>query len=116
MPTADIYVQVPGGADASKDGAWDLALDQWSPDWYGNNAVNYFYPNFDSASDVPAGANSGLYDNSSVNSLISAGEDATSASAAARDWTKADQAIMQQAVIFPIDTVKLRGLPFQRGS
>jgi peptide/nickel transport system substrate-binding protein len=105
VPTADIYskyLEVPG---VEKNGTWDLALDQWYPDWYGNNAVNYFYPIFDSASEVPAGANSELYDNSSVNSLISAGENATSASAAASDWTKVDQAVMKQAVIYPIDTV-----------
>ena len=47
----------------------------------------------------------GLFNNSSVNSLISAGEIATSASAAASDWTQADQAVMKQAVIYPIDTV-----------
>jgi peptide/nickel transport system substrate-binding protein len=105
VPTADIYskyLEVPG---VSKNGTWDLALSQWYPDWYGNNAVNYFYPIFDGASEVPAGANSALYNNPTVNSLISAGEDATSASAAASDWTKADQAIMKQAVFYPIDTV-----------
>jgi peptide/nickel transport system substrate-binding protein len=105
VPTADIYskyLEVPG---VSKNGTWDLALSQWYPDWYGNNAVNYFYPIFDGASEVPAGANSALYNNPTVNSLISAGEDATSASAAASDWTKVDQAIMKQAVFYPIDTV-----------
>ena len=105
VPTADIYskyLEVPGVAKA---GTWDISMDQWYPDWYGNNAVNYFYPIFDGASLAPAGANMGLYNSSSVNSLISTGASATSASAAASVWTQVDQAIMKQAVIYPIDTV-----------
>jgi peptide/nickel transport system substrate-binding protein len=105
VPTADIYskyLEVPGVAKA---GTWDISMDQWYPDWYGNNAVNYFYPIFDSASVAPAGANMNLFTSSAVDSLIAAGESSTSASTAASDWTKVDQAIMQQAVIYPIDTV-----------
>jgi peptide/nickel transport system substrate-binding protein len=105
VPTADIYTKyllVPGVA---KRGVWDMSFDQWYPDWYGNNAVNYLYPIFDSASQAPAGANMGLYDNSTVNNLISQGEDATSTAAQANDWTQVDHLLMSQAVVYPIDTV-----------
>jgi peptide/nickel transport system substrate-binding protein len=105
VPTADIYTKyllVPSNA---KTGVWDIALDQWYPDWYGNNAVNYFYPIFDSASEAPAGANMNLYDNPAVNKLIAEGENATSTSQAASFWAQADRLIMSQAVIYPIDTV-----------
>jgi peptide/nickel transport system substrate-binding protein len=105
VPTADIYTKYLLVPTVAKNGTWDLALDQWYPDWYGNNAVNYFYPIFDSASLAPAGANLGLYNNSTVNNLIQQGETATSASQAASLWTQADQQIMQQAVIYPIDVV-----------
>jgi peptide/nickel transport system substrate-binding protein len=105
VPTADIYTKyllVPGVA---RRGVWDIAFDQWYPDWYGNNAVNYFYPIFDSASFAPAGANLELYDNPTVNKLIFEGENATSTAAAARIWAETDRLLMSQAVIYPIDTV-----------
>jgi peptide/nickel transport system substrate-binding protein len=105
VPTADIYTKYLFVPSEAKTGVWDIAEDQWYPDWYGNNAVNYFYPIFDGASEAPAGANMGLYNNATVNSLISDGANATSASAAASYWTQADRAIMSQAVAYAIDTV-----------
>jgi peptide/nickel transport system substrate-binding protein len=105
VPTADIYTKYLFVPSDAKTGVWDLALDQWYPDWYGNNAVNYLYPIFDGASEAPAGANMGLYNNAAINNLISKGADATSASVAASYWTQADKAIMSQAVAYPIDTV-----------
>jgi peptide/nickel transport system substrate-binding protein len=82
-----------------------MALDQWYPDWYGNNAVNYLYPIFDSLSQAPAGANMNLYSNAAVDKLIEEGSTATSAAKAASIWAQADRLIMSQAVIYPIDTV-----------
>jgi peptide/nickel transport system substrate-binding protein len=105
VPTADIYTKYLFVPSEAKTGVWDLALDQWYPDWYGNNAVNYFYPIFDGLSEAPAGANMGLYNNTTVNNLIAAGGSATSPTVAASDWAAADKAIMAQAVAYPIDTV-----------
>jgi peptide/nickel transport system substrate-binding protein len=105
VPTADIYTKYLFVPSDAKTGVWDMALDQWYPDWYGNNAVNYFYPIFDTASEAPAGANMNLYSNAQVDKLIAAGSDATSTSVAAADWTAADHLIMSQAAIYPIDTV-----------
>jgi peptide/nickel transport system substrate-binding protein len=105
VPTADIYSKYLEVPSLAEHGVWDLALDQWYPDWYGNNAVNYLYPLFDGASFVPGGANAELYNNAQLNSVIQAGEDATSTAQQAADWTKADQMIMSAAVIYPIDTV-----------
>ncbi len=105
VPTADIYTKyllVPSVADR---GVWDIAMDQWYPDWYGNNAVNYFLPIFAASSFAPAGANLNLYDNPTVNRLIVEGENATSSSAAAQIWSQTDRTIMSDAAIYPIDTV-----------
>jgi peptide/nickel transport system substrate-binding protein len=105
VPTADIYTKYLFVPTDAKTGVWDMALDQWYPDWYGNNAVNYFYPIFDSASEAPAGANMNLYSDPAVDKLISEGSTATSATAAASIWAQTDRLIMSQAVIYPIDTV-----------
>ncbi len=105
VPTADIYTKYLFVPSDARTGVWDMALDQWYPDWYGNNAVNYFYPIFDSASEAPAGANMNLFDNAQVNALISAGSDATNTAQAASDWTAADHLIMSQAAVYPIDLV-----------
>jgi peptide/nickel transport system substrate-binding protein len=106
VPTADIYTKYLLVPTVAKSGVWDIALDQWYPDWYGNNAVNYFYPIFDSAAEAPAGANLNLYVNPAVDKLISEGANTTSNSQAATIWAQADQLIMSQAVIYPIDVVE----------
>lgn len=105
VPTADIYTKYLLVPSVAKRGVWDISEDQWYPDWYGNNAVNYFYPIFDSASEAPAGANLGLYSNPAVDKLISEGANATSTTAAANAWSATDQMLMSQAVLYPIDTV-----------
>ncbi|MDR2987311.1 MAG: hypothetical protein LBV34_20990, partial [Nocardiopsaceae bacterium] len=46
------------------------------------------------------------YNNSSVNSLITQAESATSSSQAAADWHAADEQIMKDAAIIPIETQK----------
>ncbi len=104
VPTADIYTKYLLVPSVAKRGVWDLSFDQWFPDWYGNNAVNYFLPIFATSSEAPAGANLGLYSNAALDKLIVAGEDATSASATAAIWREADHLIMSQAVIYPINT------------
>jgi peptide/nickel transport system substrate-binding protein len=105
VPTADIYTKYLEVPSVAKRGVWDIAFDQWYPDWYGNNAVNYLYPIFDGASEAPNGANFGLYNNATVNNLINAGQDSTSTTTQASDWSQVDHLLMSQAVLYPIDTV-----------
>ncbi len=105
VPTADIYTKYLLVPSVANRGVWDIAMDQWYPDWYGNNAVNYFLPIFAASSEAPAGANLNFYDNPTVNKLIVEGENATSSSAAAQIWSKTDRLIMADAAVYPIDTI-----------
>jgi peptide/nickel transport system substrate-binding protein len=102
VPTADIYTKYLLVPSVAQRGVWDMAMDQWYPDWYGNNAVNYFLPIFASSSFAPAGANLNLYKNAKVDKLIQQGEDATSDAVAAKIWSEADHAIMADAAIYPV--------------
>ncbi len=104
VPTADIYTKYLLVPSVANRGVWDMAFDQWYPDWYGNNAVNYFLPIFSSKSFAPAGANLNLYYNPKVDKLIDEGQDATSNAAAAKIWAAADRQIMSDAAIYAIDS------------
>ena len=87
----------------ANQGAWDIALAGWGPDWYGDAAVSFFNPLFSGPpSYPPVGSNFGFYNNPTVNSLIAKGATTGSASAAATIWAQADQAVMKDAVIYPI--------------
>jgi len=103
VPSADLfgkYFTQPGPAH---QGAWDIGLSGWSPDWYGDAAVSFFNPLFSGQQSFPpVGSNFGFYNNPAVNSLIAKGASTGSASAAATIWAQADQAVMKDAVIYPI--------------
>lgn len=102
VPTADIYSKYLLVPSVAKRGVWDIAFDQWYPDWYGDNTVNYFLPIFSSKSWAPAGANLNLYKNPKVDKLIDEGGRATSNVKAAAIWTQTDRLIMQDAAIYSV--------------
>lgn len=97
------YLEVP---DVASRGVWDLAFTGWYPDWYGNNAVNYLLPMFDSASFPPQSGNLGFFSNPTVDKLIQQGENATSQAAASKSWSAADRAIMENVAMYPVVTPK----------
>jgi peptide/nickel transport system substrate-binding protein len=105
VPSADIYTKYLLVPSVANSGVWDIAFDQWYPDWYGNNASNYFLPIFDPVSDAPAGANLNFYNNPKVTALINQGLSTNNPSTAASIWAQADHLIMSDAAIYPIDTV-----------
>ena len=84
VPTADIYTKYLLVPSVARRGVWDIAMDQWYPDWYGDNTVNYFLPIFSSKAWAPAGANLNLYKNPTVDRLIDQGASATSNAKAAK--------------------------------
>jgi peptide/nickel transport system substrate-binding protein len=102
VPTADIYTKYLLVPSVARRGVWDIAFDQWFPDWYGDNTVNYFLPIFSSKSWAPAGANLNLYKNPAVDRLIDQGARAKSNAQAARIWARVDRLIMQDAAIYPV--------------
>jgi len=104
VPTADIYSKYLLVPDVAKRGVWDISMDQWYPDWYGDNTVNYFLPIFSSKSWAPAGANLNLYKDPKVDALIDKGATASSKAVANRIWEQVDRLIMQDAAIYPVMT------------
>ena len=101
--SSDFYVKYMEVPTAAKQGVWDMALAAWSPDWYGDAAASFFGPLYSGpASYPPVGSNFGFYNDPAVTSLITQGDEAASASAAATIWAQADQKVMQDAAIYPI--------------
>lgn len=102
-PDADFYTKYLQVPSAAHSGVWDLSLAGWGPDWYGNAALSFFSPLFGGPpSFPPQGSNFGFYDNPSTDRTIQQAATAASTSQSDSLWAKADQQVMQDAVIFPI--------------
>lgn len=100
---SDFYVKYMTVPSVAKRGVWDLSLAGWGPDWYGDAAQSYFAPLFSGApSFPPSGSNFGFYSDPALNTLIEQAGSASSTSAAATLWAKADQMVMKDSPIYPI--------------
>jgi len=102
VPSSDYYSKYLEVPSVASRGVWDLAFTGWYPDWYGNNAVNYLLPMFDSASFPPDSGNLGFFSNPTVDKLIQQGETAVSQAAASTAWSAADRAIIANVAMYPI--------------
>jgi peptide/nickel transport system substrate-binding protein len=104
VPSADFYTKYMYAKGVAQRGVWDIALAGWGPDWYGDAAASFFEPLFDGPSAYPAngGSNFGFYNNPAVTDLITQAAALGTASAAASDWAKLDQMVMQDAPVYPI--------------
>lgn len=103
VPDADFYAKYLTVPSVAKNGAWDVSLAGWGPDWYGDAATSFFKPLFYGApSYPPSGSNFGFYNNPAVNQLVTTAASQASASAAATMWAQADQLVMKDAPIYPI--------------
>jgi peptide/nickel transport system substrate-binding protein len=101
-PGSSIFVDLGNSPENNKPNQWDLGQAIWFPDWYGNNGRTVIQALFQGPNCVVNTVNDGCYDNSTVNSLITQAETATSLSAAGADWHQADSQIMSDAAIVPI--------------
>ncbi|MGH9115519.1 MAG: ABC transporter substrate-binding protein [Acidimicrobiales bacterium] len=102
-PSSDFYTKYLEVPKVAQGGTWDIALANWFPDWYGNSALSFFEPLFSGqASYPPAGSNFGFYNDPKTNQLIDQASRATTTSATASLWAKADAQVMADAAIFPI--------------
>jgi ABC-type transport system substrate-binding protein len=100
----DYYGKYLASPDAAKRGVWDISEPGWVPDWYGNNGRTVIEPLFDGRTYGPNSVDYGDYDNPTVNSLIDKALAASDQSAAADLWHQADQQIMKDAAIVPLQT------------
>jgi peptide/nickel transport system substrate-binding protein len=100
---SDIYTKYLPQPSSAKSGAWDIALEGWGPDWYGNAALSYFKPLYaGKASFPPGGSDYGFYDSAATNALVAQAQAAKTVDAAAALWHQADQQVMKDAIFFPI--------------
>jgi peptide/nickel transport system substrate-binding protein len=104
VPTADIYVKYYEVPSTARRGVWDFGLDQWYPDWYGNNAASFLVPVFETNAYPPAGSNFSFENDATVDSLINRALVATSTSQATSLWSQADRQVMEDAAVYPINS------------
>jgi peptide/nickel transport system substrate-binding protein len=103
-PGSSFFVDLGNAPENNKAGTWDLGQAAWIPDWYGNNGRTVVQALFQGPNCVENTVNYGCYNNSTVNSLITKAEAATSVSAAGTYWQQADEQIMKDAAILPIES------------
>lgn len=102
----DYYGKYLNSPDAARRGVWDITEPGWVPDWYGDNGRAIVEPLFDGRTYGPNSTDYGDYNNPDVNSLIDKALAATDQSTAANDWHQADEQIMKDAAIVPLQTQK----------
>jgi peptide/nickel transport system substrate-binding protein len=103
-PGSSFFVDIGNAPSNNKAGTWDMAQPGWIPDWFGNNGRTIIQALFQGPNCVVNTVNYGCYDNSTVNSLITKAEVATSTTAAGNYWHQADEQIMKDAAIVPIQS------------
>ncbi|WP_225993169.1 ABC transporter substrate-binding protein [Actinomadura rudentiformis] len=86
---------------AAREGRWDVAVPNWSPDWYGNNGRSVIQPLFDGRTYGPNSTNYGGYNNAEVNELIDEALQTEQPARAAELWHDADRLIMADAAVVP---------------
>ena len=101
-PGSSIFVDLGNAPENNKANQWDLGQAIWFPDWFGNNGRTVIQALFQGPNCVINTVNDGCYDSSTVNSLITQAEGASSLTAAGNFWHQADMQIMSDAAIVPI--------------
>jgi peptide/nickel transport system substrate-binding protein len=102
-PLSTMFTDLGDSPVNNKANQWDIGLPAWIPDWFGNNGRTIVQALFEGPDCVINTVNYGCYDNPAVNGLISQAESATSLTAAGAAWHQADEDIMADAVIVPIE-------------
>jgi len=106
-PIAQLYTKYQEVPSTARSGAWDLSFSQWFPDWYNNNAVNFFQPLVDGSSLPPYTDDFGLFNSPTIDALISSGLTVRSQTQAASIWSQVDLDVMKAAAIYPVDSPSL---------
>ena len=103
-PGSSFFVDIGNAPSNNKAGTFDMAQPAWVPDWYGNNGRTIIQALFQGPNCVVNTVNYGCYNNATVNSLITKAEASTSLTTAGNDWHAADEQIMKDAAIVPIES------------
>jgi peptide/nickel transport system substrate-binding protein len=100
-PGSSFFVDLGNAPVNNKPGTWDMGQAGWIPDWFGNNGRTIMDPLFKTACHANT-INYGCFSNKQEDATINAAEAAGSLSQAAALWHKADEIVMQNAVIVPL--------------
>jgi peptide/nickel transport system substrate-binding protein len=100
-PGSSFFVDLGNAPVNNKAGTWDMGQPGWIPDWFGNNGRTIIAPLFQTRCVVNTN-NYGCFSSKTLDNTINQAEAVTSLSAAASLWHKADQIVMQNAVIVPL--------------
>jgi peptide/nickel transport system substrate-binding protein len=100
-PGSSFFVDLGNSPVNNRPGTWDIGQPGWIPDWFGNNGRTIISPLFQTRCVVNTN-NYGCFSNKALDSTIVAAEKASTLSQAATLWHKADQIVMQNAVIVPL--------------
>ena len=100
-PGSSFFVDLGNSPVNAKPGTWDMGQPGWIPDWFGPNGRTVIEPLFKTRCIVNTN-NYGCFSNKTLDNTIDQAETATSLSAAAALWKKADDIVMQNAVIVPL--------------
>ncbi|MGO8685580.1 MAG: ABC transporter substrate-binding protein [Candidatus Dormibacteria bacterium] len=87
-------------ASALASAGWDITEPGWVPDWYGPASARSILPDLFGSSNFP-GTNWGDFSNSTVDSLITKAETATTLASSTSYWQQANKAVMAQAPFIP---------------
>jgi peptide/nickel transport system substrate-binding protein len=100
-PGSSFFVDLGNSPANNKAGTWDMAQPGWIPDWFGNNGRTIIDPLFKTRCVVNTN-NYGCFSSKTLDNTINQAEAAPSLSQAAALWHKADEIVMQNAVIVPL--------------
>ncbi len=100
-PGSSFFVDLGNAPANNKPGTWDLAQPGWIPDWFGNNGRTIIAPLFQTRCVLNTN-NYGCFSSKALDGTINQAEAAPTTAQAAGLWHKADQIVMQNAVIVPL--------------
>jgi len=99
-PGSSFFVDLGNAPVNNKPGTWDMAQPGWIPDWFGPNGRTIMDPLFKTRCVLNTN-NYGCFSSKQLDTAITTAEAAPLSSAAGL-WHKADQIVMQNAVIVPL--------------
>jgi len=106
-PDANFFTDVSNTSQTNKPGAFDIAITDWFPDWFGtDNGRTTIQPLFQTNCSVGT-VNVGCYSNPAVDSMIKRALAASSIQAADSLWHQVDTAVMKDAAIVPLTSSKV---------
>ncbi len=103
VPQSDLYGNYLVTPAQAKQGAWDIAIVDWGPDWFGNNGRTTIQPLLDGSTYGPGSSDYGDYHSAAESTTIGKALKASSPGAANSAWHAADVRAMKDAAIVPID-------------